>query len=112
MLSDKEKLSLATSFRVLPKGAVVGDINSDTFAIDVVRKAPGKFALMWRGQTWTGENWEFSMLPSETSESFKQRSRFSLDEALELAVKMVEEVRVFNMTFPEWVKHWEGRRKP
>lgn len=111
MLNDKDKLSLATSFRVIPQDAVIGELGSDVFAIDVNRKAPGKFALEWRGYIWNGEDWVFSSSPSETTEEFRARSRFPLDEALEMAVKMVETITVFDMTFPEWKKFHEDRFK-
>lgn len=110
-LTDAEKLALATTFNLLPQGAEYGKEDADMFAVSVVRRSHDRFAILWRGQCWDGEKWIYENLPSERTDKFKAKTRWPRDEALEMALDLVEKTTINNWNFNEFKEHMWKRRQ-
>lgn len=80
---------------VLPEDS----INFSTYAIEVERKSPDRWAVLHhRFALGTDGDWDYEPLPSERTDEWKATHRFDLDTALELAKAAAPNVRVNRYT--------------
>lgn len=102
-MDNEQLLAYATEFAFLPKGAQVKDSLAKDFELKVVRRAPGLFSVMNRsGMFWDGSKWQHGSFPEARTDEFKAKSRFPLDEAVKLALELVDVQRVNGASYMEW----------
>ena len=107
-MDAQELLKHATEFTFYPEGAKNDEINGDHHKITVTERSPGRWAVIHMGQCWDGEDWDYEASPSNRTDAFKKKTRFSLEKAIELASGMVETVLVNGRTYSQWQEHFKG----
>lgn len=107
-MEAQELLKHATEFAFYPEGAESDEINGSHHCIRVARRAPGKWAVIHMGMCWNGKDWDYEPSPSNRTDAYKKKTRFSLEKAVELALGMVETVSVNGKTYAQWQEHFKS----
>lgn len=105
-MKNKELLKHATEFAFYPEGAENDEINGLNHRITVEQRSPGRWAVVHMFQCWDGKEWVHESSPSNRTDKFKKKSRFPLDEAVEIALSKIETVLVNGRTYTEWQQHF------
>lgn len=111
-MDTQELIKHATEFAFYPDGAEDDPINGSHHCIRIAFRAPGKWAVLHMGRCWDGTDWVQEASPSNRTDSFKKKSRFSLEEAVKLASGMVETTSVNGRTYAQWQEYFKAGRVP
>lgn len=93
-LTNEELLRKATRFSFLPEGADLAKYRKDYyFEITVELRSRGTWAVCSMGEIWNGsrQEWEGEPRNSSLTEEDFTSIRFTLDEAVEIAGRLVDE---------------------
>lgn len=94
-----QQLAHATEFTFYPEGAEDDEINGKHFRITVAKRSKGKWAVLFFGECWNGEDWVHEGMASSRGKDFLKVTRFDLNTALELAESLVENTQVNGLTY-------------
>ncbi|MBC9704980.1 MAG: hypothetical protein H9W81_08390 [Enterococcus sp.] len=110
-LSHEELLSKATEFMFLPEGADITVHPKDFyFAIIVKPSARGKWIVTTMSEVWNKElsAWEFDSRNSSLNDKKVAETRFSLDEAVQIAHDLTAtENHLAPYSWEFWLNHPE-----
>ena len=74
-----------------------------TFSVRVELREKGRFAVCRNGRVvGPDDQWQYEMQPSSRTAKFLRETRFSLDEALQIAKRVAPLVSVNGITASEW----------
>lgn len=93
------KLDRATEFTFYAKGAEDDEINGKHFRITVVKRGKDKWAVLFAGQCWNGEEWIHEGIASGRGDKIMKTIRFDLDTALKTAESLIETVQCNGYTY-------------
>lgn len=103
-MTPEELLAHATEFVFTP---TVEEGEQDVeafrhFRVYVQWRGADKYAISRFGEVWNGEDWEYESLPSNRTDEFIAKTRFSLDEAVAMAKDLPDKLSVNGRTYREW----------
>ncbi|MBC9704979.1 MAG: hypothetical protein H9W81_08385 [Enterococcus sp.] len=116
-MNNTDKLALfdyATEFTFLPTGTVSGQDwdNLRNFVIEVTHASDGSW-MIWTAahEAWdeTEQKWYHSLLPELREEPVKSLTRYEFDEAISLAYKLRDTVKVNGLTYHQWQEFFANR---
>lgn len=103
-MTPEELLAHATEFVFTPR-VEEGEEEVEAFRhfrVYVQWRSEGRYAISRYSEIWDGKEWVYESLPSNRTDEFIAKTRFSLEDAVAMAQELPDKLRVNGRTYREW----------